>query len=148
MVMDDTFDGLDLLGAEAAKPKLSFKRLTVALGAGALGAVLWPRHPVLGFLNAAAVASNVLAVEEGERSWPQAIKRMGRHIVASAGSLALPAHPGIGYVAGAVAADMLIDHEGGGILEEWADFEGVAPVNENIIDAEIVSDNTKALVKK
>jgi hypothetical protein len=150
--MDDTFNGLDLLGAEAAKPALSMKRLTVALAAGAIGAVLVPRHPMLGFLNAAAVASNALAVEEGERTWPQAIKRIGRHIVATAGSLALPAHPAIGYVAGAVAADMLIDHEGGGIIQEWADFEGVAPKNDNIIDAEIVSDNTqrneKALVKK
>lgn len=150
VVMDDTFNGFDLLGAEPVKPTLSFKRLTVALASGAVGALLMPRHPVLGFLNAAAVASNALAVEEGERTWPEAIKRMGRHIVATAGSLALPTHPAMGYVAGAVAADMLIDDEGGGILEEWADFEGIPSVGSdpNIIDAEIVSDNTKALVKK
>lgn len=146
--MDDTFDGFDLLGAESVKPALSFKRMTVALAAGALGAVLVPRHPVLAFMNAAALASNVQAVEEGERTWPQAIKRMGRHIVATAGSLALPTHPGIGYVAGAIAADLFIDHEGGGLIEEWADFEGVSTPDPNIIDAEIVSDNTKALVKK
>ena len=146
--MDDTFSGFDLLGAEAVKPSLSLKRLSVALAAGAVGAVLVPRHPMLGFLNAAALASNALAVEEEERTWPQAIKRMGKHIVATAASLAMPTHPAIGYVAGAVAADMLIDGEGGGLIQEWADFEGVSPVkDENIIDAEIVSDNTKALVK-
>jgi hypothetical protein len=150
--MSDTFDGLDILGADAiAKPSLSLKRLSLAVTAGALGALLVPRHPVLAFMNAAALASNTLAVEEGERSWPDALKRMGRHIVATAGSLALPTYPAIGYVAGAVAADLFIDNEGGGIIEEWADFEGVSPTppkNDNIIDAEIVSDHTKALVKK
>jgi hypothetical protein len=150
LVMDDTFDGFDLLGAEAVKPSLSVKRLALAVTAGALGAVLVPKHPILAFFNGAALASNVLAVEEGERSWPDAFKRLGRHLVATAGSLALPKYPGIGYVAGAMAADLFIDREGGGIIEEWADFEGVAPTapNDNIIDAEIVSDNTKALVKR
>jgi hypothetical protein len=31
----------------------------------------------------------------------------------------------MGYVAGAVAADMFIDGEGGGIIEEWTDYEGI-----------------------
>ena len=146
--MAEDFNGFDFLGAESVKPSLSMKRLTIALATGALSAVLVPKHPMLAFLNGAALASNTLAVEEGERTWPEAIKRMGRHVVATAASLALPKYPAMGYVAGAVAADLLIDNEGGGIIEEWADFEGVPKSDDNIIDAEIVSDNTKALVKR
>jgi hypothetical protein len=144
--------GFDLLGAElpavAARP-LSLSRGVVALGAGALGALVFRRHPALAFLNAAALASNAHAVATGDRTTKDAIKRMGRHVVATAGSLALPSYPVIGYVAGAVAADLLIDGEGGGIIEEWARYEDVVDApREDVIDAEIVTDNTKALVKK
>jgi hypothetical protein len=149
----NNFDGFDLLGAEAVapRPSLSAKRTALAIAAGALGAVLVPKHPVLAFLNAAALASNAHAAAVEERTWSDAFRRMGRHVVATAGSLAMPKYPAIGYVAGAVAADLFIDGEGGGIIEEWADFEGVSkpkPKYGEIIDAEIVSDNTKALVKK
>jgi hypothetical protein len=118
----------------------------LALAAGALGAVLVPKHPVLAFLGTAAAASNAHAVMKRERSLKDAFKRMGRHLVATAGSLALPKYPAIGYIAGAVAGDLLLDGEGGGIIEEWTDYEGIR--SGDIIDAEIVNDNTKALVKR
>jgi hypothetical protein len=138
-------NGLDLLGAdvEAAAPKkpITLGRGVVAVAAGALGALAWPAHRTLGFLNAAALASNTHAVVTGDRSWKDGVKRMGRHIVASAGSLALPNHPAIGYVAGAIAADLLIDGDGGGIIEEWARYE-------DVIDGEVVeSKPTAAIVK-
>jgi hypothetical protein len=146
--------GFDLLGAELPKTTssgLSFSRSAVALGAGAVGAFVFRKHPMLAFLDAAALASNVHAVSQGERGWKDAVRRMGRHVVATAGSLAMPAFPAIGYVAGAVAADLLIDGQGGGIIEEWSRYEDVDSEvgdDRDIIDAEIVTDNTKALVKK
>lgn len=146
-------NGLDLLGAETPPTHhpLSLSRGAVALGAGVFGALVFRRHPALAFLNASALASNTHAVVTGERKWRDAVKRMGRHVVASAGSLAMPSYPVIGYVAGAVAADLLIDGEGGGIIEEWARYENVVDAHDDIIDAEIVDEkpnNTKALVRR
>ena len=148
--------GFDLLGADPipARP-MSWTRGALALAAGAVGAVLVPKHPVLAFLGTAAAASNTHAVLTGERTVKAAVKRMGRHIVASAGSLSVPKYPAMGYIAGAVAAEMFIDGEGGGILEEFADYEGIRDSKRDskprgeIIDAEIVEDKpSTALVKR
>jgi hypothetical protein len=149
-VIPGTINGFDYLGAELVKPApMSWGRGILALAAGALGAVLVPKHPMLAFLNTAALASNVHAVAKGERTAKDAIKRMGRHVVATAGSLALPKYPAMGYVAGAIAAELLIDGEGGGIIEEWSDYEGIrnTPKRE-VLDAEFSEVKpTKALVR-
>lgn len=139
-------DGFDMLGAEAPKPvvrSLSFSRTALALAAGAVGAALTPKHPVLAFLGVAAAASNAHAVVSGDRSLKDAIRRMGRHVVATAGSLSVPKYPAIAYVAGAVAGELLIDGEGGGIFEEWADYEGVkSRPRKDVIDVEFVETKT------
>jgi hypothetical protein len=147
-----TLDGFDLLGAELAPDHvhLSWTRSTVALAAGTVAALLWRKHPVLAFLGAAAVTSNAHAAAVGDRTWRGAMRKLGRHIVATAGSLALPTYPAIGYIAGAVAGDLLIDGDGGGIIEEWAQHAGVEePRRVEIVDVTPVKpDNqTKALVK-
>jgi hypothetical protein len=133
--------GFDILGAELPRKlqPLPAKRTMIALGAGVLGAVLVKKHPVLAFLGTAALASNVHAVAAGERTFKQAVQRMGRHVVATAGSLSVPKYPAMGYVAGAVAAEMFIDGEGGGLIEEFTDYEGITsrPRGE-VIDAEFV----------
>jgi len=142
--------GFDYLGTEPfAVPKpMSWVRGLLALAAGALGAVLVPKHPVLAFMNGAALASNAHAVSTNERTVKDAIKRMGRHVVATAGSLAMPNHRAIGYVAGAVAADLLIDGEGGGIIEEFAHYEGVSDATRGkVVDAEFVEAKPTGLVK-
>lgn len=127
--------GLDILGAEPAggltRP-ISVPSAAVSLAAGAIGALLSRKHPVLGFLGASALASNIHAVAAGDRTWKNAAKRIGKHVVAVAGSLAMPKHPAVGYVAGAVAGDLLLDGEGGGIVEEWAHYAGVREVPEKI----------------
>lgn len=136
--MTKIVSGFDVLGAEVPKKlSLSWKRTTIALATGALGAVLIKKHPVLAFLGFSAAASNVHAVANGERSVKAAIKRMGRHVVATVGSLSVPKYPAMGYVAGAVAADLFIDDEGGGIIEEWMDYEGIkSSLRGDVIDAE------------
>lgn len=119
---------LDLLGAESPtqpvvhrhRPRLSLAGSLLSIGAGVVGSVLWRKHPVLGFLGASAVAGNVHAAATGDQTWREAGERMGRHVVATAGSLALPAHPALGYVAAAFAADLLLDDKGGGVFSEWA----------------------------
>lgn len=131
--------GLDILGAEPAGGmvrQVSLSSTAVSLGAGALGAFLSRKHPVLGFLGASALASNIHAVAAGERTWRNAGHRIGKHVMAVAGSLAMPKHPAVGYVAGAVAGDLLIDGDGSGIVEEWAHYAGVrdAPQNIEIVD--------------
>jgi len=144
-----TSHGFDLLGAEVPKPApLSWGRGALALAAGAVGALLIPRHPVLTFLGAAALASNAHAVAVGDRTFKNAAKRMGRHVVATAGSLALPKYPAMGYVAGAIAGDLLLDGEGGGIIEEWADYEGVRTIpSRSVVDAEFTEVKPTQLVK-
>jgi len=141
--------GFDYLGTEPLAPKpMTWVRSVLAIGVGMLGAYLVPKHRVLGFLNAAALASNVHAVAANERTAKDAIKRMGRHVVATAGSLAMPSHRVIGYVAGAVAADLLIDGEGGGIIEDFARHEiSSDAARGKVVDAEFVEAKPNALVK-
>lgn len=119
-----------------------WERSVVSIVAGAIGASLVPSHPVLAFLNTAALAGNTHAVLKKERTVKDAAKRLGQHLVATAGSLAMPSYPAIGYVAGAIAADLLIDGKGGGIVEEMMP---------DVIDAEIVEERpapkTTALVQ-
>lgn len=144
--------GFDYLGAEELElpVKISWSRSAIAIAAGALAAALAPKHPVLAFFGIAAVTSNTHAVLAGDRTWKAAVKRVGRHVVATAGALALPKYPAMGYVAGAVAGDLLIDDEGGGIIAEWADYEGVrAPrPRGEVIDVQVVEQpQTTALAK-
>lgn len=135
--------GFDILGAEVIRRRLPAKRTLLALAAGAVGAVLVKKHPVLAFLGSAAAASNVHAVVTGERTFKQAAQRMGRHVVATVGSLSVPKYPAMGYVAGAVAADLLIDGEGGGIIEEFTDYEGIrSSLRGEVIDAEYTETKT------
>jgi len=135
-----------MLGAEPAVQhhQFSWSRGTIAVVAGVLGAIVLRRsHPVLGFLNFSALASNTHAVVKKERRWQDAGRRMGRHFIATAGSLALPKYPIIGYVAGAVGADMLIDGEGSGVIEEWSRYTGIG--NKDVIDVDYVEEPQTAL---
>jgi hypothetical protein len=138
--------GFDLLGAEvlkAAPRPITWTRSAVAFAAGALGVLLVPKHPVLTFLGAAAAASNAHAVLAGERTVKEALRRMGKHVVATAGSLSIPKYPGVGYVAGAVAGDLLLDGEGGGILDEFSNYEGFrSKPRGDVIDAEFTETKT------
>jgi len=148
--------GFDYMGAEELQlqpPRVTWQRVVVSLVAGVLGSRLFPKHPVLSFLGSAALASNVHAAATGEKSWYGAIRRVGCHVVATAGSLALPKHPAIGYVAGAIAGDLLLDGEGGGIVEEWMRGRKQKSIDVQLVemqpvDAELVESNSKALVKK
>jgi hypothetical protein len=131
---------------------MSLARVAIALSAGAVGALLTPKHRVLAFLDVAAAASNVHAVALGERTWQDAIRRMGRHVVATVGALSVPKSIAAGgYIAGAIAGDMLFDGEGGGIIEELANYEGVVgkKSSRDVIDAEFreVTPSSKALAK-
>jgi hypothetical protein len=146
--------GFDLLGAEALEPapkKFVWTRSALAIAAGAVAASVFKRHPVLAFLDTAAAVSNAHAVYVGERTWRDAAKRMGRHVVATVGSLTVPKYPAAGYVAGAVAGDLLFDGEGGGIIDEIANYEGIksSKPRGDVIDAEFTETKSppNALVK-
>ena len=80
---------------------------------------------MLAFLGVSALTANVQAVQRGERSIKEAAKNMGRHVVASAGALAMPAHAWAGYLAGAFAGDLFFDHHGTGIVDEFSRFVDV-----------------------
>lgn len=146
--------GLDLLGADEIpkRTKVTFgltkhaARDTFALVAGVVGAFVGRKHPVLSFLGASATASNVHAVATGDRSVKNAARRLGRHVVATASSLTLPSHPVIGYMAGAVAADLLLNDEDGGLVGEFVRVTGT----DGILDAEFteVKPTSTALVKR
>lgn len=133
----------DLVGAEP--PVRSHVRpAVVSLIAGFFGSILWRRHPVLGFLHAVALADNGQALAAGERTWKQAAGDVGKHVVATAGSLALPSHPAIGYVAAAVAADLLVDGRGGGILERMFEHVGLEDVVHETVHVKPIRTEPKA----
>lgn len=140
-------DGLSLLGADAAVNRPQRQRVTLAVAAAAVSALLFRKsHPVLAAIGGAALASNVHAVATGERSWKVAAKRLGRHAAAAAGSLAMPKYPAIGWLGAAAAANMLIAGEGDGVLDEWVGSAKHYWRGGEVIDAEIVEQ--RGLVKR
>lgn len=149
-------NGLDWLGAAEPKPRpklrpVSKANLLAGLAGGLAGGVLWRKHPVLGVLGGYALTSSVHDVATGERTLTQAGERVGQAVVATAGSLALPSHPAIGYVAAAIAANLLIDEEGTGLLQEWAHRAKRLRDRPEVIDAEVVDvkpDNTTTALAK
>lgn len=122
------------LGPAVARAPMSWSSAGIAAGAGLMGSLLWRQHPVLGFLGFSAIASNAHAVIAGDRMWKDATRRVGRHLMATAASLALPMYPVVGYVAGAVGAELLLDGKGGGIIEEWADYIDLRKPKAEVID--------------
>lgn len=108
--------GLDCLGAEYAPMGLrdSKTRFAVAALAGVAGALLWRRHPVLGFVGLASGIDSVRALAEGEISAASAVKRIGRYGIAVASSALLSENVDVtgagfvGFVGGAVVGDALL----------------------------------------
>ena len=117
----------DFLGAEEEQPKnpMPANRAALTLGAGILGALIFRKHPVLGFIGASTVVANTHAVYQKDKSPREALQRVGQYIVGIAGALALPKHPALAFGAAFIAADALIDGDGGGVIEEWAKYGGV-----------------------
>lgn len=111
-----------MLGAVAAdaKPEAkgdSWAAIAATIAGGVAGRFLWRRHPVLGILNGMALAGNVARVATKDITARRAIENVGSHFVATAGSLGLPSHPVIGYVAGAATANLFIRRSEGSYLE-------------------------------
>ena len=95
----ETMPGLHLLGAEdltMGRSDFSPGRLAAAAGAAVLGAALAPAHPILAAVVGFAAGGNVHDVATGRRTPGGAARRVGQHVVAAAGSLALPAYPVVG----------------------------------------------------
>ena len=111
---------LEMLGAEEQTEHLWWHPLAASAAAGAFGALVWRSHPVLACLLGLSLGRNTYGVVVKERTWQEAVRKFGQHITATAGALALPKHPVVGYLAGAVAGDVLIDGKGGGLLDQWA----------------------------
>lgn len=111
----------DMLGAvsvvEPAK-KESWGAVAATVAGGIGGMLLWskfPRvgkhHPVLGLLNGFALGGNIARVVTKDITPRKAAENIGAHLVATAGSLALPSHPLIGYLAGAAGSNLFLKRD-------------------------------------
>lgn len=120
-------DDFDSFGAEEVPKKnpMPVQRSALALGSGILGALIFRKHPVLGFIGASTIAANADAAYRKDKTPREAVQRVGQYLVGIIGALALPQHPALAFVGGFIAADALIDGEGGGVIEEWAEYGGV-----------------------
>lgn len=102
----------DLIGASVSpdppRRAASLGAVAVSIGGGLLGLCLWRRHPVLGLLGGAALAGNAHGLATGERTWKEAARNLATHAAAGTASLHLPSHPALGWIGGAVAADLLL----------------------------------------
>lgn len=120
-------DGLNALGAEPilTEPTTGslVGRTAFSLLAGATAAALFNQRPVLAFIGGAAVAGNLFAFSQSERTGRQVVKNLGRHAVAIAGSLALPKYPAWGYIAGAVAGNLLLSDDEDGLFDAIIDVK-------------------------
>src|SRR5574341_1916134 len=80
--------------------QFTLKQALPGLVAGVVGALLWPKHRVLGFLGAAAIAGNAYPLLKGDRA--RALDGLGIVGAGLAGSLAWKRHPAIGYIGASV----------------------------------------------
>ncbi len=132
---------LDFIGATepAAFSDHPVAPLAITIGAGVVGAALWRAHPVLGFLGASGLASNAHGYASSRLTLKQTGVNVGQHLAAVAGSLALGSHPAIGYVAGMLAADLILDGRSTAAANEWTQRSGIAGVEPELIDIATVS---------
>ena len=86
---------------ESAK-SLAFK-WAPGIAAAGVGALMWKRHRFLGAVVGHAVASTALPIYRGGAERKQALCQLGVEGAAVAGSLMLPKHPIVGFVAGSLA---------------------------------------------
>ena len=110
---------------------------TVApVATGILGAILWPGHRILGGLAGLAVGRDAAGLASGSTTVRDAVESLGAHAVATAGSLALPGYPAIGYIAGAAAGGLALSHEGKSARDRLRDvLVGVLGVGAPSLDA-------------
>jgi hypothetical protein len=98
--------------------------VVATLGGGLVGSLLWsrlptfgPHHPVLGLLNGFALGGNAARAAVGEITPRRAVENIGAHAVATAGALALPSYPWLGYLAGAAGSNLFLRRTGDSYLE-------------------------------
>ena len=147
--------GLDVLGAEPIttgnKERNAVIRSVASLVVGSLAASMIPKHPVLGFIGASAATYNLVSVAQKETMPRDATRNMLKHAVAITGSLTMKTHPVWGYLAGAIAGNLLLDdlrHDG--ILDHvMPDNKKKQTEKRDVIDAEsfTVEPSSTALVQ-
>lgn len=130
---------LDFIGATepAAFSGHPIAPIAITIGAGVVGAALWRSHPILGFLGASGLASNAHGYASSRLTLKQTGANVGQHLAAVAGSLALGSHPAIGYVAGMLAADLILDGRSVAATKDWTQRTGI--VEPELIDIATVS---------
>lgn len=98
---------------KSASQKAAAAAVAMAPGvaAGAAGAFLWRKHPVLGFLVGHAVGQNAMPIYRGGDGRKDALVMLGIETAGIAGSLFMKKSPVVGYflgVGGAAAASAAI----------------------------------------
>lgn len=105
---------LDLLGADAAPAPTPQQSAWHAMGAaivgGVVGLLVTRDHPVVGFVTGYDVGGTLADLRAGRLDREQATRVMGRSALAAVAATSLPVSPVLGYVAGAIAGDMLLPH--------------------------------------
>jgi len=104
-------NGLLVLGADEPPRENNSLKLAAGLLGGVLLGALWGKHRALGVLNGFALGNNLSRIWLREISLRRGVENVGAHLVATAGSLALPSHPVIGYLAGALGGSMFIHRD-------------------------------------
>ena len=119
-----------MLGAEVEiKDRPWWQPLLASIAGAATVAALWKSHRNLGGMIGLVLGRNAFGVVVKDRTWQEAGRNVGQHVIATVGSLSIPSHPVMGWFAGAIAGDVLIDGHGGGLLEQWVRaIEGKKPV--------------------
>ena len=105
---------LDLLGADAppdAAPQQSaWHAMGAAIVGGVVGLLMTREHPVVGFITGYDVGGTLADLRAGRLDREQATRVMGRSALAAVAATSLPVSPILGYIAGAIAGDMLLPH--------------------------------------
>jgi hypothetical protein len=103
-----------LLGAESPTEEPTDERsltLAATLMCAVGGGLFWRAHPVLGALNGGALGSNLSRIYTRELAVGRAAANLGAHVVATSASLAMPAYPALGYLAGVVTSNLFLQRQ-------------------------------------
>jgi hypothetical protein len=86
----------------------SWKSIGSGIVGGTLAMSAWKAHPVVAFLDGYELGSTAMDVRTGAIDKTEALRRLGRTAIATVATLLLPVPGLFGWLAGAIAAQVVI----------------------------------------
>lgn len=97
----------DLLNAQDLTLKVKRPTVLSVIG-GSIGLFAWRAHPILGLLTGIVVSHGIYDFYNQKATSQEVARDLGKHASAVGGALLFGAHPVLGYLAGAIAGQLVL----------------------------------------